>query len=145
VKRRGVSEIISTIIIILIVSVAGTYLFSYSIGRFQDYNDDYFRETELVIGQARERFNVPAVWWDQSSNLLNITVYNFGEIDLSISDVYINGIRVTSYSSGRDTKILTGSLHQLVFNSPVSISDGEEYRIRVVSNRGVVRVFDWKS
>jgi len=145
VKRRGVSEIISTIIIILIVSVAGTYLFSYSMDLFQEYNDDYFRETELVIGQTRERFNVPAIWWDQSSNLLNITVYNFGEIDLSLSDVYINGIRVTSYSSGRDTKILTGSLHQVVFSSPVGISDGEEYRIRVVSNRGVVRVFDWKA
>ncbi|MBD3172282.1 hypothetical protein GF326_07405 [Candidatus Bathyarchaeota archaeon] len=114
-------------------------------GLFQDYNDDYFRETELVIGQTRERFNVPAVWCDQSSNLFNITVYNFGEIDLRISDIYINGIRVTSYSSGRDTKILTGSLQQVVFNSPVSISNGEEYRIRIVSNRGVVRVFDWKA
>ncbi|MCW4012951.1 MAG: hypothetical protein NWF07_08160 [Candidatus Bathyarchaeota archaeon] len=144
-KRRGISEIISTIIIIMIVSIAGTYLFAYSTTYIQTQNDQYLTNNELDIGQTQERFSVSSVWWSGTDNFLNITVYNFGQNDIEVSDVYVDGIRVSSYSHGKDTLILTKKLLQVGFTSPVAIISGSEYKITVVSSRGVTEVIYWSA
>ncbi|MCK5343489.1 MAG: hypothetical protein KAR20_08795, partial [Candidatus Heimdallarchaeota archaeon] len=64
VKRRGISEIISTIIIILVVSIAGSLLFTYSSELFQRQQDKALLENSLSTNQAQERFNIIAVWWN---------------------------------------------------------------------------------
>ena len=142
-KRRGISEIISTIILIMIVSIAGTYLFAYSSNFIQKNNDQYMRDMELDVGQAQERFTVSSVWWSGSGNFLNITVYNYGQNDIQVSDVYIDGVRVSSYSYGRNTVILTEKLLSVGFDSPITIVDGSEYKITVVSKRGVRETIYW--
>lgn len=144
-NRRGISEIISTIILIMIVSIAGTYLFAYSTNYIQTENDQYLADNELDVGQTQERFTVSSVWWGGADNFLNITVYNFGQNDIEISDVYVNGIRVSSYSYGRNTLILTEKLLQVGFTSPVAIISGSEYKITVVSSRGVTEVIFWSA
>lgn len=142
-KRRGVSEIISTIIIIMIVSIAGTYLFAYSANYIQNQNSQYLRENELDIGQAQERFTVSSVWWSGTGNFLNITVYNYGQNDIQISDIYVDGARVSSYAYGQNTLILTEELLQIGFTSPVAVIDGSEYKITLVSSRGVTEIIYW--
>ena len=144
-KRRGISEIISTIIIILIVSIAGTYLFAYSTTFIQTENDQYLSNNKLELGQTQERFTVSSVWWSGVDDFLNITVYNFGQNDIEVSDVYVNGIRVSSYSYGRDTLILTEELLQVGFTSPVAVIGGLEYKITLVSSRGVTEVIYWSA
>jgi flagellin-like protein len=104
-KRRGVSEIISTIILILIVSVAGSMLFAYSAGFFQGQQDEVLRENELTVNQAEERFRITAVSWNGVDDDLDIAVYNYGLDDIEISDIYINNIRVQTYTSGQNEVI----------------------------------------
>ena len=144
-KRRGISEIIATIILILIVSIAGTLLFAYSTNYIQRLNDQYQENTELTTGTAQERFTVTTVWWSGADDFLNITVYNYGQNDIQITDVYIDGVQVSAYSFGRDTLILTEKLLQLGFTSPITIVDGVEYRITVVSLRGVSETAYWEA
>ena len=145
VKRRGVSEIISTIIIILIVSVAGSLLFTYSSVQFQGQQDRAIRENKLSADQAQERFRFTAVWWDGNDDLLNITVYNYGKLDIDISDIYINGERVQTYLFGRDELILTETYLRVAFTSPVAIVAGETYSINIVSSNGVKKVGNWEA
>ncbi len=142
-KRSGISEIISTIMLILIVSIAGTYLFAYSTNYIQLQNNQFLDTNEITLGRAQERFTVSSVWWSGSGNFLNITVYNYGQNDIKVSDVYIDGIRVSSFSFGSDTLILTEKLLQVGFTSPLAIIDGTEYKITVVSSRGVSEVIYW--
>ncbi len=145
VKRRGVSEIISTIIIILIVSVAGSLLFTYSSEVFQRQQDRAIRENKLSVDQAQELFRFTAVWWDGNDDLLNITVYNYGMLDIDISDIYIDGVRVQTYFFGRNELILTEKYLRVAFTSPVTIVAGETYSINIVSSNGVKKVGNWEA
>jgi len=145
VKRRGVSEIISTIIIILIVSVAGSLLFTYSTGLFQGQQDKAIRDNKLSTDQAQERIRMTAVWWNGNDDLLNITVYNYGMLDLDISDIYVDGVRVQTYFFGRNEVILTEKYLKVAFTSPVTIIDGESYTINIVSSNGVKKVENWEA
>ena len=145
VKRRGVSEIISTIIIILIVSVAGSLLFTYSSVLFQRQQDTAIRENKLSTVQAQELFRFSAVWWNGNDDLLNVTVYNYGKLDIDISDIYIDGVRVEAYFFGRGELILTEKYLRVAFTSPVTIVAGETYSINVVSSNGVKKVGDWEA
>jgi flagellin-like protein len=145
VKRRGVSEIIATIILIMIVSIAGTLLFAYSSTYIQNLNDQYQENNDLTIGTAQERFTITTVWWSGSDDFLNITVYNFGQNDIKITDIYIDGVQVSTYAFGRDTLILTEKILQLGVTSPVTITDGAEYRVTIVSERGVSEIVYWEA
>ncbi len=145
VKRRGVSEIISTIIIILIVSVAGSLLFTYSSVLFQRQQGTAIRENKLYTVQAQELFRFTAVWWNGNDDLLNVTVYNYGKLDIDISDIYIDGVRVEVYFFGRGELILTEKYLRVAFTSPVTIVAGETYRINVVSSNGVKKVENWEA
>ena len=144
-KRRGVSEIISTIIIILIVSVAGSLLFTYSSVLFQRQQGTAIRENKLYTVQAQELFRFTAVWWNGNDDLLNVTVYNYGKLDIDISDIYIDGVRVEVYFFGRGELILTEKYLRVAFTSPVTIVAGETYRINVVSSNGVKKVENWEA
>lgn len=145
VKRRGVSEIISTVIIILIVSVAGSLLFTYSSGQFQEQQSRAVTENKLSTDQAQERFRITAVWWNGNDDLLNITVYNYGVLDIEISDIYIDGTRVQTYLFGRNELILTDKYLRVAFTSPVTIITGETYSINIVSSNGVKKVGNWEA
>jgi len=144
-KRRGVSEIISTIILILIVSVAGSLLFTYSSVLFQRQQGTAIRENKLSTVQALELFRFSAVWWNGNDDLLNVTVYNYGKLDIAISDIYINGVRVEAYFFGRGELILTEKYLRVAFTSPVTIVAGETYSINIVSSNGVKKVGDWEA
>ncbi len=145
VKRRGVSEISSTVIIILIVSVAGSLLFTYSSGQFQQQQSRAISENKLSTDQAQERFRITAVWWNGNDDVLNITVYNHGALDLEVSDIYIDGVRVQTYYFGRNELIQTEKYLRVAFTSPVTIVTGNTYIINIVSSNGVKKIGNWEA
>jgi hypothetical protein len=142
--KRAVSEIVASLIIVLIVSVAGVALYSYSLGAFSFSSSSFQLQTSQREERARERFSIIAVWWD-TADQLNLTVLNYRKIELAIDAVYINGTPVSSYSSGIGTTVGTENLISIKFTSPVSIQDGQTYEILVVSERGSRDVVCWKA
>ena len=142
-NKRGVSEIIASLILILIVTSAGVVAYSYSIGAFSSSTSIFQLDTNQKEKQAQERFAVVAVW--NSSNQLNLTVLNYGQIDLTLDTVYVNWTSVASYLDGRNTTIGKGALSQISFTSPVAIQSGSTYEIIVVSTRGSKNAINWKT
>ena len=142
-NKRGVSEIIASVVLILIVSSAGIVAYSYSIGAFSSTTSLFQLDTNMKENQAQERFAVVAVW--NSSNQLNLTVLNYGQIDVAIDAVYVNWTLVADYVAGRGTTIGNGALVQVSFISPVSIQSGSTYNIVTVSKRGSKNAIDWKA
>jgi flagellin-like protein len=143
-NRRGVSEIIASLMLILIVTSAGVIAYSYSIGAFSSSTSLFQLNTNQKEKQTRERFAIIAVW-SNTSNQLNLTVLNYGQIDLTIDTVYINWTSVASYLGGRSTTIGKGALVQVTFTSPVTIQSGSTYEIIVVSTRGSKNAINWKA
>lgn len=144
-RSRAVSEVVASLILLLVVSVLGTFLYSYALtttGLQQNaFQGDVQREAE----RTQERFGVIAVWWSGSGDLLNLTVLNYGRLDVKIVDVYVNAKRVTAFHSGRGEEIVTSRWRRISFTSPVSISAGSQYEIVIVSEKGVSNVHSWVS
>ena len=141
---RGVSEVVASLILLLIVTVLGTFLYSYTLtttGLQQRYLES---QTRLETERAEERFRVVSVTWMGGSKL-NVTILNYGLIDIAIVDVYVNGVRVSTYYGGRGEEIYTSELGWVCFESPISIEEGSTYEITIVSERGVTYAYLWES
>jgi len=143
-NKRGVSEIIASLILILIVTSAGVIAYSYSIGAFSSFTSLFQLNTKQKEKQTQERFATIAVW-SNTSNQLNLTVLNYGQIDLTIDTVYVNWTSVASYLGGKGTTIGKGALVPISFTSPFEIKSGSTYEIIVVSTRGSKNAINWKA
>jgi hypothetical protein len=143
-NKQGVSEIIASLVLILIVSSAGVVAYSYSIGAFSSSTSLFQSDTNLKQNQAEERFAIIAIWSNPPS-LMNLTVLNYGQIDLTIDAVYINWTQVTNYLAGWRTTIGKGRIISVSFTSPVSIQSGSTYEIIAVSTRGNSDAVNWKA
>jgi len=143
--KQGVSEIIASLIILLIVSVAGSGLYAYSLNAFSSSGSSFLLETSGREERARERLLITTVWWNVTTDYMNITVLNYGKIELAIDAVYIDGTQVSVYASGKGDTMAKESIVCVKFTSPVSIADGQTYEIIVISERGSRDVVCWKA
>jgi hypothetical protein len=91
--------------------------------------------------RAQERLRITAIWWSSSYDLFNITVYNFGNSETSVSDIYINSERVISFLYGRNEPIGIKELGKVCFNPPSPILPDNIFEIVITSQRGVPHVF----
>lgn len=76
---------------------------------------------------------------------MNLTVFNYGQIGLTINTVYVNWTMVTNYSAGTGTTVGKGALIGVNFTSPISIQSGSTYEIIVVSTRGSQNAINWNA
>lgn len=142
-NKRGVSEIIASLIVILIVSIAGTTLYSYGMNI---YNSSWSFSMLQINGRkesTQERLKIINVWRD-SGNQLNLTILNHGKIEIAINAVYIDG-KMMTINQGNGTIILIGDKTQLLVTPSFSIQDGRTYLLIAVSERGSKDEIYWKS
>ena len=88
---------------------------------------------------------ITTVWWNVTTDYMNITVLNYGKIELAIDRVYVEGTQVSAYTSGRGATIAIGNMNSVKFTSPFQIIDGQTYEIIVVSERGSRDVVYWEA
>ena len=141
IQRRGVSEIIGSLVILLIVSTLGTYLYYHSLTVIAYQQDSLKHMMKTSSERAQERLSVTAIWWSSSYDLFNITVYNFGNSETSVSDIYINSERVNSFLYGRNEIIGIKELGKVCFSPPSPILPDNILEIVIVSQRGVSDVY----
>lgn len=143
--KQGVSEIVASLIIILIVTVAGAGLYAYSLSAFSSSGSSFLLQTSGREERAQERLVITTVWWNVTTNYMNVTVLNYGKIELAIDAVYMDGTQVSAYTSGKGITTVIGGLVSVKFTSPVSIVDGQTYEIIVVTKRGSSDVVYWEA
>ena len=142
--RRGVSEVVASLIMILIVSIVGAAIYSNSVNMLGSSSSSFLVQMKRREESARERLAIVAVWWD-NENQLNLTILNYGKIDLAIDAVYIDGTAVTTFVSGRGTTVTRKDIVSVRFNPPFTIQDGQTYELVAVSERGSRDVVYWKA
>ena len=142
--KRGVSEVIASVMLIIIVSSAGIVAYSYSIGAFSSSTSFFQLDMNSKEQQAQERFTIVAIWSNPPSQM-NLTMLNYGQIGLTLNAVYVNWTAVTNYLAGIGTTIGNGALIQVSFTSPIAIQSGSTYEIIAVSTRGSKNAVNWKA
>jgi len=129
---------------ILIVSIIGTALYSYSVDAFGSSWSSSLAQSNKREEQSRERFLIIAVWWDNGDQL-NLTILNYGKIELAIDALYIDGTAVTTFISGRGETVTGGNIISVKFYLPITIQNGQAYEIIAVSRRGSRNAVSWKA
>ena len=144
-RHRAVSEVISSLIILLIVSVSGTFLYSNALTAMGNQENFLRRDLRIGMGKAQERIRIVSAFGSVSLDTLNITFLNYGKLDVKIIDIYVEGVRVTSYISGRGNEVLTLDLGTVSFASPMPFVGDANYDLVIVSERGVTYAYSWRS
>ena len=63
-----------------------------------NYNKDKLQEDlSIKIDQSNERYKIVYVGWNGINDVLNISILNYGDVDVKIVDIYVNGFRINSY------------------------------------------------
>lgn len=146
-NQKAVSEIIASLILLFIIALAGVALYSFSLDKMNQAQSSFGLKTDAEKARVTERFAITVVWWNHnpSPNKLNVTLLNFGLIDLTIDAVYINGYRVETFYSGWNVAVTSKQLLSVYFASPVPIASETSYVIRLVTTRGSEDEVYWKA
>jgi flagellin-like protein len=90
-KNRGVSPVISSIVLTAMVLVIGAGVWGVSTGASSIIQTNYYEEVMESVEKIKERFCIEHIGVDKASNELNIWIYNYGPIDIMINLIRVTG------------------------------------------------------
>ena len=86
-QRKGLSPVISQIILAATVLTVGGGVWYFSLGYCSITTDNYIDETIELISVSTERFTVERIYNNSDGSTLTLCVNNYGNVDITI-DVY---------------------------------------------------------
>jgi len=141
-NRRGISAVISNLILIGAVIAVGFVMLVWSQSQSSIYNNQYSNAIKSDTDQLRERVAFEYLYYDKTGNIFKVYLMNSGTIgNVSIANVYINN---TSYAtpalrllSDTPTNSLNATQEGYFSISPSpSLALGKNYPIIIVTRRG---------
>ena len=135
---RGVSEVVSALLMILIASSIGVALYLFFTTQFSIQVENYTRMISYSEETLNTRFRVTWVTYDDASGNLTLYIYNYGDTVIKIDSVYIDGVR---YVVDPPREILVDRIE--VVSIIVGLEEGP-HRIRVVADNGVGYEFEYR-
>lgn len=138
-KRRAVSTVFSTILLILVVTIAMSTLFTYIVG--------YSSSFQQGRGSAGlEMIEVEDVWFkpqiQTKAEHIIISLYNYGDLNVTILTSYMNGLQI-DMEQPRVT--IPPGTHIDVSTINTNWNPYVRYHLRLVSERGSNFDADWVS
>ena len=132
-RRKGLSPVISAIILSAVVIAVGGMVWSYAQGASSIIAMDYVNGTMNLLNEITERFTVEHVSNNSDGSLLSVWVSNYGEVTVNV-DVYADVN--SSGNSTMATLIETGELVQIDISfESHPLTSGEAVAIQVYSRR----------
>jgi len=134
--RRGISEVISSIILTAVVLTVGGAVWSYAQSATIVLTNNYVNETLTVMKDVTERFVVEHVN-NSALTHLNVWVYNYGDVGI-VADVYANATRSSTsiLKSKLGTTVASGDWVKIdVSFVGNALQSGDKVAIKVHSRR----------
>ena len=141
-RRLGISELYSSLILLVIISTMGSIVYSYTLETTVNYEQHFSDQNSKELKRILERIEL--VDFTSINDDFNVSIYNYGEFNSSIDNIYINDIMVDNYYMGINENIAPYTILRISFASPVMINDGDIFNIKIVSSNGVVKSYDWE-
>jgi hypothetical protein len=137
--RRGISPVISQIILAAAVLTVGGAAWYFALGHCEVTTNDYIAATTEQLSVATERFTVERVYNNTDGTTLTVCVNNYGDVDITI-DIYAISATETIFSY--DTDILDGKLKKIDLDySGSPLTRLEDIQIKVYSRRQNIAYF----
>jgi hypothetical protein len=134
---EGISEIVATLMMLVIVSSIGIGLYVYSMGYFTTTASALGEVSRLDVNTLRERFAVVDVIVRRSGGGTEVSaaVYNYGKTTVTLQMMFLNG---TQLAVSDVESVPPGGLIWFNGSVPVTIPEGSLCYLRVVSALGNV-------
>jgi flagellin-like protein len=138
-NRKAVSPVIATVLMILVTMAGMTILFGFVIS----YSDAY---KAGIGGSVMEILTVEDIWLSPGSGsyntAVNLTIYNVGKVDSTITSVYANGTKLTDTVNGPNfnlkDNLSIGEHKTLALYWGNNWQSGQTYVFRIATQRGSV-------
>jgi len=132
-RRRGISPVISTIILSAVVISIGGMVWSYAQGASSVVAMDYVDDTLDLLYEITERFSIEHVGNNSAGTILYVWISNYGDVDV-ILDVYAD--TSSSNSTNSSIEVLVGDivLVELSFSGN-PLARGDSLAIQAYSRR----------
>jgi hypothetical protein len=123
------------------VLAIGAGVWSFATGASSVISTNYYEEVMESVEKIKERFIIENTGVDNASNTLNIWIYNYGPIDMTIDLIRVTG--GNNISLHYDSISVSAGEFKLITLEPTQISlmRGLSVTIELRSNRGN-RVYD---
>jgi len=142
--RRGVSTVVTTLMLVVATGVIGSALAAWSNYSFATQSSQVSNQTASRINLVKENFVVEDVWFyiKQPGNVYsaNVTIRNTGDLAITVSKIYVNNTQV--WSTGKSIPI--GSV-VTIKDVPISWRPGDLQSIWIHTIRGTDVKQAWKS
>jgi hypothetical protein len=144
--RRGISEIIASLTVLIIVSVLGVMLYSISTGAMSEQQNNLLSQLRFEEEKARERFEIVGVEYtdDRSITLWVLNYSNDNTLKVTISSIYVNNQQASILMTPRT--IEKNTVYPITVTLPSdmpNLTPDKSYNILVVSERGVGNACTW--
>jgi archaellum component FlaF (FlaF/FlaG flagellin family) len=131
--KKGISEIIAILVMLLIVSSIGVIIYTYATGYFSLMSSAITERSKLDINTINEKFVVVDVIINKSNNTEICTaVYNYGKTSIILKSMFINGTKAIT----NEEEIFPGEFKW--FNGTINmvIPSNTTINLKVVSSLG---------
>jgi flagellin-like protein len=131
--RRGISNIIGEVLVLAIVIGLMTSVIVFYNGMVGPIQQDYKSTAQQAEDSLKERFLIEDVQFFTNASV-KVTIFNFGDISISIATVYINGTMLSPSPSSN----LIGLDQSVPIVVNYGSTPGGTYEVKVVTLRGTV-------
>jgi flagellin-like protein len=127
-NKRGVSPVVSAVIMILVVMIGMSALFAF----FVNYSEDFQSGSGSAVLEA---MTVEDLWFKDGSTV-EVWVYNYGKVDLKLSSIYVNDNPAADFTvtGATDRIVVVGGHAQIIVTS--SFVEDDSYSFKIVTERG---------
>jgi len=132
-SRRGVSEVIASVMLTAVVLTVGATVWFYSQSATTVMADTYIDETMTTLNEVIERFTIEHVSNNTLRTQLYVWVYNYGDVQITV-DVYAT-IDGTDYHTDFNNPLTIDSKSNSQATISITASSGDEVAIKAYSRR----------
>ncbi|MEM0024571.1 MAG: archaellin/type IV pilin N-terminal domain-containing protein [Thermofilaceae archaeon] len=136
-KRRGVSPVIATLLLIVIAVVAAVLAYIWVSG----YMGRVTSQAEGQASQLQERIKIDAV--KVTGARVDINVTNIGDVDVTIASAYVLFENKTAVCSSAPNKNISRGTAGYVSVSNCNLVTGTTYIAKVVTSKGVEATYSF--
>jgi hypothetical protein len=140
-SRRGLSTVVTSMLLVTAVSIMGVGLVSWSNSSFATQQLNVANQAASRIDLIRESLVVEDVWFYNAGTKADITIRNTGDLAITINKIYVNNTQAYPGSQ----VITTGNTAKITIDMNPNWEPGNAQSIWVVTERGSEVKQIWKS
>jgi len=136
-NKKAVSNIVGTILMILVVTVGMSILFSFFVTFVKNY--------QAGSGSSvMEMISIEDVWFNATGGNATIWLYNYGKVDVTVSTLYVNSISynftsmIIPVGEHMSTTVQYGNYSNGGSDGTPAWTQGGTYDFKFVTERGSV-------